>query len=148
MKNKLLSVLSFILLPLTLLSCGQKPTVAEAIFQIGYSTEAVDYSEKYDLDSRFKCFQMFQVGGDSTLHLNKETGLVSLYFTVTENEDGSALCSLTGIYLIDVGNIAFGQVSKEKLSTYIGEDQTFTLVLKDNVVTTHDLPELLDIYKE
>ena len=81
-------------------------------------------------------------------NVGEETGELEEALEVTENEDGSALCSLTGIYLIDVGNIAFGQVSKENLSTYIGEDQTFTLVLKDNVVTTHDLPELLDIYKE
>ena len=142
--KKLLPIIAIIfVLLLTFTACAPKATVYNAVMEIGTSSSAaVDYSDKYDLDERFDYFQMFQLGGDSTLHLKATTGIVSYYFTTQENADGSVTCTLTGIYVYDVGNIAFGPISQNQLSNYV-DKLTFTLVLENNVVTSHDLPQLI-----
>ena len=145
MKKQLFSIAIILVMLLALVSCGskEKDTVYKAIKEIGTGTGGpFDNSDKFDLDERFDYFQYVQLGGDSTLHLKATTGIVSYYFTPIENEDGSLSCTLKGIYVYDVGNIAFGAIEGERVSEFV-DKLTFTLVLENNVVTSHDLPELI-----
>ena len=140
--KKILSItLMLLTLLLSLAACGKPATVYDAIYEIG-TGEGVDRSEKYDLDERFNYFQIFQLNGDSALHLQATTGIVSYYFTPSENADGSITCTLTGIYVYEVGNIAFGQINADRLPDFI-DKLTFTLVLENNIVTSNDLPQLI-----
>ena len=141
--KKLIPIIAIIFVLLLTFTACKPATVYEAVMDIGTGVSGpMDNSDKYDLDERFGYFQMFQLGGDSTLHLKATTGIVSYYFTTQENADGSVACTLTGIYVYDVGNIAFGPISQNQLSNYV-DKLTFTLVLEDNVVTSHDLPQLI-----
>lgn len=148
MKKIFLNVGIVLALLLMVTSCIPKKeadvvTVYEAIQEIGTTTGGpIDNSETYDLDERFEYFQFVQIGGDSALHLKATTGIVAYYFTPIENEDGSLTCTLKGIYVYDVGNIAFGAIEGERVSEFV-DKLTFTLVLENNVVTSHDLPELI-----
>lgn len=140
--KKLLSIVAMLLTLLVSLTACKQATVFEAIREIGTGVEAVDHSDQYDLDERFKCFQAFQLDGDCMLHLNATTGIVSYYFIASENEDGSTTCALTGIYVYDVGAVAFGTIASERLVEFV-DKLTFTLVLENGVVTSHDLPQLI-----
>lgn len=141
--KKLLPIIAIIFVLLLTFTACKPATVHDAIMEIGTGMGGpVDNSDKYDLDERFSHFQMFQLGGDSVLHLNATKGIVSYYFTAQENADGSVTCTLTGIYVYDVADIAFGQISQNQLSNYV-DKLTFTLVLENNVVTSNDLPQLI-----
>lgn len=142
--KKLIKKLAIIpIMIISLVACNSNATVYEAIHDIGTTIgEPVDNSDKYDLDEKFNYFQLFQLGGDCILHLKATTGIVTYYFTSIENEDGSVNCTLTGIYVYNVGNIAFGPISEEFLLDYV-DKLTFTIILEENVVTSHDLPQLI-----
>ena len=141
--KKLLPIIAIVFVLLFTLTACAKVTVYDAVMQIGVGAGGpFDNSDKYDLDERFDYFQMLQVGGDRTLHLKATTGIVSYYFTTEQNADGSLTCTLTGIYVYDVGNIAFGPVQGDRVADFV-DKLTFTLVLEDNVVTSHDLPQLI-----
>ena len=115
--------------------------------QIG--TNKTDMSDKYDLDEKFEYFQLFNVGAEGVLHLKAEKGILSIKFNVSEEkEDGSVDCTVKGLYLQDVGTIAFGWLEKiDIIKQYIGEDLVFTLYLNENnVVTSNDLPTVLPEY--
>ena len=143
MKRNWFIVAMCVALILVFVGCQpQVVTVYQAIHEIGTGLEVVDNSDNYDLDARFKYFQMFQLGGDCTLHLQATTGIVSYYFVATENSDGSASCELKGIYVYEVGDIAFGEIRGDRLAEYV-DKLNFTLVLENNVVTSHDLPQLI-----
>lgn len=145
MTKRIFNIAIILIMLLVLGSCRavEKDTVYKAIKEIGTGTDGpFDNSDKFDLDERFDYFQYVQLGGDSTLHLKATTGIVAYYFTPTENEDGSLSCTLKGIYVYDVGNIAFGSIEGERVSEFV-DKLTFTLVLENNVVTSHDLPELI-----
>ena len=141
--KKLLPIIAIVFVLLFTLTACAKVTVYDAVMQIGVGAGGpFDNSDKYDLDERFDYFQMLQVGGDSTLHLKATTGIVSYYFTTEQNADGSLACTLTGIYVYDVGNSAFGPIEGDRVADFV-DKLTFTLVLEDNVVTSHDLPQLI-----
>ena len=141
--KKLLPIIAIVFVLLFTLTACAKVTVYDAVMQIGVGAGGpFDNSDKYDLDERFDYFQMLQVGGDSTLHLKATTGIVSYYFTTEQNADGSLACTLTGIYVYDVGNIAFGSIEGDRVADFV-DKLTFKLVLEDNVVTSHDLPQLI-----
>lgn len=145
MVQRIFNIVIIFVMLLSLASCRpkEKDTVYKAIKEIGTGTDGpFDNSDQFDLDERFDYFQYVQLGGDSTLHLKATTGIVAYYFTPVENEDGSLTCTLKGIYVYDVGNIAFGSIEGERVSEFV-DKLTFTLVLEDNVVTSHDLPELI-----
>lgn len=148
MKKILLLIITLLMLFSTV-SCSQNKSVAEAIREIDASSTNTDKSDKYDLDERFDYFQLFSVGAESVLHLKAETGILSIKFnTSEEKEDGSVDCTVTGLYLQNVGTIAFGWLEKiDIIKQYIGEDLVFTLYLNENnVVTTDDLPAILPEY--
>ena len=125
-------------------SCGNKTvTVQEAIYEIGVGEKGVDKSKKYDLDERFYYFNLFNANGAGWLFLNNEEGILTISFNCKENEDGSVECTITEIY-INIPNKALGPVANiDKIKEYIGDDIVFTLTLENNIVTSHDLPELV-----
>ncbi len=141
--KKIIHVLTLFLL-LFIASCGNKNvTVQEAIYDIGIGEEGVDNSKKYDLDERFSYFNLFNSNGSGWLFLNNEEGILTLSFDCKENQDGSVECTIKEIY-INIPNKAWGPVSSEdKIKEFIGDDIVFTLILENNIVTSHDLPELL-----
>ena len=135
----------FILLLLFFIaSCGNKNvSVQEAISDIGIGEKGVDNSKKYDLDKRFSYFRLFNANHEGWLFLNNEEGLLTLTFDCKENEDGSVECTIKEIY-INIPNKAFGPVTTiDKIKEFIGDDIVFTLILENNIVTSHDLPELI-----
>ena len=125
-------------------SCGNKTaTVQEAIYDIGVGEEGVDNSKTYDLDERFSYFNSFNANIEGWLFLNNEEGLLTLTFDCKENEDGSVECTIKEIY-VDIPNKAMGPVTSiDKIKEFIGDDIVFTLLLENNIVTSHDLPELI-----
>lgn len=125
-------------------SCGNKTaTVQEAIYDIGVGEEGVDNSKTYDLDERFSYFRSFNANIEGWLFLNNEEGLLTLTFDCKENEDGSVECTIKEIY-VDIPNKAMGPVTSiDKIKEFIGDDIVFTLLLENNIVTSHDLPELI-----
>lgn len=141
--KKIIYVFTLILL-LFIASCGNKNvTVQEAIYDIGIGEEGVDNSKKYDLDERFSYFNLFNSNGSGWLFLNNEEGILTLSFDCKENQDGSVECTIKEIY-INIPNKAWGPVSSvDKIKEFIGDDIVFTLILENNIVTSHDLPELL-----
>ena len=143
MKKIIMSL--FMLLSVFISGCSNKNiTVTEAILEIGIGEN--DNSEKYDLDDRFKYFQMFSANGQGWLHLNEEEGITAMIFYTKENEDGSVECTLNEIYVINYGKYGMGYLSTEELiKSVVGEDIVFTLILENNIVTTYDLPTLLPL---
>lgn len=142
-KKFFISIFTLFLLFSTV-SCGNKNvTVSEAIYDIGIGKEGVDKSKKYDLDERFSYFNLFNANGEGWLFLNNEEGILTLTFDCKENEDGSVECTIKEIY-INIPNVAMGPVSSvDKIKQFIGDDIVFTLILENNIVTSHDLPELV-----
>ena len=138
--------LFFLLISLLLISCTPKmTTVAEAIREIDAYIEGNDSSEKYDLDAKIKYIQMFQLDADTVIHLNNETGLLSIKCTPKENVDGTLTCSIRGIYVENYKNIGFGWVEKaDMIKEFLGNDTTFSLYINENnVVTSDDWPTLV-----
>ncbi len=140
--KKLLFGIIIVVLLITFVGCQPQATVYEAIIEIGTEVENSDNSYRYDLDERFNYFQSFRLEGLCELHLNATTGIVTYSFTASENEDGSITCTLRGIYVYDVSTIGYGSISEDDLSDFV-DRLTFTLVLENNVVTSHDLPQLI-----
>ena len=135
-----------LLMSLLLISCTPKmTTVAEAIREIDAYIEGNDSSDKYDLDERIKYIQMFQLDADTVIHLNNETGLLSIKCTPKENVDGTLTCSVSGIYVDNYKNIGFGWIEKaDMIKEFLGNDTTFTLYINENnVVTSDDWPTLV-----
>ena len=141
--KKILFVFTLFLL-FFIASCGNKTaTVQEAIYDIGVGEEGVDNSKTYDLDERFSYFRSFNANIEGWLFLNNEEGLLTLTFDCKENEDGSVECTIKEIY-VDIPNKAMGPVTSiDKIKEFIGDDIVFTLLLENNIVTSHDLPELI-----
>lgn len=142
---KKITIFIFMFLIIFTSGCNNKnATVTEAIAKIGF--EEKDNSRKYDLDERFKYFQWFTANGEGCLRLNNEEGITSLIFYTKENEDGSVECTLKEVCVVNYGDHGMGYLSTEELiKSVVGDDIVFTLVLEDNVVTTHDLPTLLPL---
>lgn len=142
-KKIFIAIITLVMLFFTA-SCGNKnATVQEAIYDIGIGEESVDNSKKYDLDERFSYFNLFNANGEGWLFLNNEEGILTLSFDCKENEDGSVECTLKEIY-VNIPNKAMGPVSSiDKIKEFIGDDIVFTLLLENNIVTSHDLPELI-----
>ena len=133
------------LLMLSVVACvGPKDNTYDAISKIGF-TKGYDNSSEYDWDSRVSWIQMFQLNGDSTIHLNNETGLIAIQCTPSLNEDGTLKCQVDGVYVVDYLNIAHGWVyNQDKLNEFLGGDLEFTLFInEDNVVTSNDWPTLM-----
>lgn len=132
------------LIMLFMVSCGAKHNTYDAIYMIG-NGEGVDSSDVYDWDSCVDWIQMFQLDGDSTIHLKNETGLISIQCTPSLNEDGTLKCQVDGVYVVDYLNIAHGWVyNQDKLNDFLGGDLEFTLFINENnVVTSNDWPTLM-----
>ena len=133
------------LLMLFMASCaGIKHNTYDAIYQIGYG-KGIDSSDVYDWDSKVDWIQLFQLDGDSVIHLKNETGLISIQCTPSLNEDGTLKCQVDGIYVIDYLNIAHGWVyNQDKLNDFLNGDLEFTLFIdENNVVTSNDWPTLM-----
>lgn len=137
-------ILLFLLMLFTVSCAGMKDNTYDAIYQIGYG-KGMDSSDVYDWDSRVDWIQLFQLDGDSVIHLKNETGLISIQCTPSLNEDGTLECQVDGIYVIDYLNIAHGWVyNQDKLNEFLGGDLEFTLFIdENNVVTSNDWPTLM-----
>ena len=100
---------------------------------------------KYTLDKRFSGFKNFAVNGEGELSLNANKGILSFTFTTTEKEDGSVDCTIKELVIREYENTEDTTITSiEEIKKLIGEDITFTLFLKDNSVTTDDLPVLIN----
>lgn len=100
---------------------------------------------KYTLDKRFSGFKNFAVNGEGELSLNANNGILSFTFTTIEKEDGSVDCTIKELVIREYENTEETTITSiEEIKKLIGEDITFTLFLKDNSVTTDDLPVLIN----
>lgn len=58
----------------------------------------------------------------------------------------SVECTLKEIYIINYGKYGMGYISNmDIIKSIVGDDVVFTLVLENNVVTSHDLPQPLPL---
>ena len=76
-----------------------------------------------------------------TITINSANTPVSIQLLVDGVEKGDPVTVRSGT-TIEVGDIAFGSIEGDRVADYV-DKLTFTLVLEDNVVTSHDLPQLI-----
>ncbi len=131
-------------LSVNLYSCNENATVENAILDIGLSQEEDD-SRKYDLDEKFSCFRLFSANGEGWVVLNCEEGITDMIFKTEENDDGSVKCILKEIFVVNYGSSTGYLSTEETIKKAVGNDIEFTLILENNVVTSHDLPTLLPL---